>query len=392
MRMIYADHNATSSLKQAARAAMMAALDESANASSLHALGRVAKARVEHAHEAVAAFVGADISQLVFTSGGTEANVSALRGTLTGALMAEARITRLFVAANAHDSVRACASALAETIPGLKLYEIAVTKDGIVDVAALRLQLLQGKGRTLVSVMAANNETGAIEPLSEIARVVRTEGGEDALLHIDAVQAAGKIPVSFAEFDADLMTLSAHKMGGPQGVGALILRASVPFAPLFPGAQEMHRRAGTENVPAIAGFGAVVAQAQNDLADMNRLGVLRDRFEAELMKLAPDAVIFARGAARLANTSNFAVPGLLAETALIALDCDGIALSSGAACASGKTGVSHVLSAMGVDRELARCGLRLSLGWTTNEGDVDAVLASLKRLLDRKNSRKSVAA
>ena len=385
--MAYLDHNANSPLRDGARRAMEAALDACGNASSVHGAGRAARARIETAREQVARLTGAPAGAVVFTSGGSEANALALRGAVAGAADAEDRITRLFVSAIEHESVRANAAALAETVPGLKLNIVSVTKDGSVDLPALRLQLMQGKGRALVSVMAANNETGVVQDIAAIARLVRTEAGEGALLHVDAVQAAGRIPLSFVETDADYMTLSAHKLGGPQGAGALILKDEAPFAPLIAGGgQEMRRRAGTENVAAIAGFGAAAAEASDFASEAERIRSLRDRFEAELKKLSPDVMIFGANGPRLPNTSNFAIPDLPAETALIALDLDGVQLSSGSACSSGKVSPSHVLLAMGVDESVARCGLRASFGWNSREEDVDAAIAALRTLIVRRSA------
>lgn len=382
--MIYLDHNATSPIRASAKRAMLDALEECGNASSIHAAGRAARARVEHARESVARLADTDPRSVVFLSGGSEANNSALRGAIAGALAAEDRITRIFVSAIEHESVRAVAAALGETVPGLKVSEIPVTLAGVVDIPAFRLKLMQGKGRVLVSAMSANNETGAVQDLVAVADLVRTEGSEGALLHVDAVQAAGRIPLSFDRLGADYMTLSAHKLGGPQGAGALLMKEGAPFLPLIAGGgQEMGRRSGTENVAAIAGFGAAAAEVSNFAAEVERLRALRDRFERELKERAPEAVIFAETVERLPNTSNFAIPGLAAETALIALDLDGVAVSSGSACSSGKVKPSHVLAAMRVDEALARCGLRVSFGWNNANGDVDAVIASLTRLIER---------
>jgi cysteine desulfurase len=379
--MIYLDHNATSPLRASARAAMQRAFDDAGNASSVHGAGRLARAMVEDARDKVARFAGAPRGSVVFTSGGGEANALALRGAVAAAAEAGERITRLFVLSIAHDSVRATAAALAESEPGLRVTEIPVAKDGVIDLDAFRRLLIGGKGRALVSVMAANNETGVIQPVVEIAKLVRAEGGEGALLHVDAVAAAGRTPIRFADWDCDYLSLSAHKIGGPQGAGALIMRDGAPLSPLFAGAQEMRRRGGTENTPAIAGFGAAAEEAARDRNDAGRM---RDRFENELRALAPKAVIFGVGAPRVANVSNFAIPGLLAETSLIALDLDGVAVSSGAACSSGTVKPSHVLAAMGVPEPLARCALRVSLGWNTRDQDINAALASLERLLARK--------
>jgi cysteine desulfurase len=320
-----------------------------------------------------------------FHQRGSEANALALKGAVGGALAAEDRLTRLLVSAVEHESVRAAAAALSETVPGLKLGEIPVNADGLIDLPALRLQLMQGKGRILVSVMAANNETGVVQNVADVAKLLRTEGGGDALLHVDAVQAVGRMPLSFRNVDADYMTVSAHKLGGPQGAGALIVKEGAPLAPLVDGGgQELGRRSGTENVAAIAGFGAAAESLAGVAAEIPRLTSLRDRFEAELLRVTPEAVIFGVRAQRIANTSNFSIPNLAAETALIALDLDGVAVSSGSACSSGKVKPSHVLAAMGVDQNLARCGLRVSFGWTSREEDVDLVISSLRRLIDRR--------
>jgi len=257
--------------------------------------------------------------------------------------------------------------------------------DGLIDLGAFRLQLMQGKGRALVSVMAANNETGVVQDWGAVRRVMKAEGGEGALLHVDGVQAVGRIPFSFEANWIDYLTLSAHKLGGPQGVGALVLSDNAPLAPLIHGGgQESGRRAGTENVAAIAGFGAAAEEAGDFPVTNARIAGLRNRFEQELKCLAPDVVIFGEKVFRLANTSNFVIPGLSAETALIALDLDGVAVSSGSACSSGKVKPSHVLAAMGVDETLARCGLRVSFGWSSRDEDVDAAIASLRRLIARR--------
>jgi cysteine desulfurase len=386
--MIYLDHNATSPLRVSAKCVMLDALGETGNASSVHGAGRRARARVEKAREQVAKLANAVSSAVIFTGSGSEANALALCGAVAGALAAEDRITRLFISSIEHESVRASATALADTVPGIKLSEIPVSKDGAVDCAAFRLALMQGKGRALVSVMAANNETGAVQDLAEVSRIVRSEGSEGALLHVDGVQAAGRIPLSFDALELDYLTLSAHKIGGPQGVGALLAREGAPLAPLISGGgQEMGRRSGTENVAGVAGFGAAAEEACDFPAVSPRMAGLRDRFEAELKRIAPEAVIFGASRPRLPNTSNFAIPGLSAETALIALDLDGIAVSSGSACSSGKVKSSRVLAAMGVDPELTRSGLRVSFGWSSREEDIEAIIESLRTLLARRMGR-----
>ena len=245
--------------------------------------------------------------------------------------------------------------------------------------------LMQGKGRVLVSVMAANNETGVLQDVAEIGKLVKEEGGPGALFHVDAVQFAGHMPLSFPATGANYLTLSAHKLGGPQGTGALIAKQTAPLsAEIAGGGQEFGRRAGTENVAAIAGFGAVADQIDEIRSGAAAPKTLRKHFEVELKQLAPDAVIFSEQAERLPNTCNFAIPGLGSETALIALDLDGIAVSSGSACSSGKVKPSHVLRAMGVPDDLARCGIRVSFGWQNRETDIDALIESLRRLLARR--------
>ena len=352
------------------------ALSIGGNPSSVHGQGRKARAAVERAREQVAALSGARAQDVIFTSGGTEANALALWGAVHGAAEAGARITRLFVSAIEHDSVMANAAALAERIPGLRLELIPVTADGVIDLDALRVLLREGKGRALVAVMAANNETGVIQPLSDVAALMKEHEG---YLFVDAVQATGKIAL---DVSADYLSLSAHKIGGPQGVGALVVREGAPLAAtILGGGQERGHRAGTENVAGIAGFGAAASVAA-------RLSpALRDRFEVELKSIAPDAVIFGAGSPRLSNTSNFALPGIAAETAVMALDLDGVMVSSGSACSSGKVRPSHVLRAMGVSDALATCALRVSFGWNSTEADVDAALSSISNLVSRVKAR-----
>ncbi len=375
--MAYLDHNATSPLRDEARLAAERALALGANASSIHAGGRAARALIEQARGQVAALAGASVADVVFTSGGTEANAMALWGAVQGAADAGDRITRLFVSAIEHSSILANASALTERFSGIRLQTLRVGADGIVDSDALREGLREGKGRALVALMAANNETGVVQPVSAVADLAQEAG---ALLLVDAVQAAGKIPVP----QADYVSLSAHKIGGPQGVGALILKPGAPFTPPFRGGgQEQGRRSGTENLSGLAGFGAAA-----ECAALNPgVEALRDGFEARLMQICPEATIFGVDVQRLPNTSNFALPGIAAETALMALDLDGVMVSSGAACSSGKVKPSHVLHAMGVKEELARSALRVSFGWSSSPADAEAAVISLSNLIARIRSR-----
>jgi len=386
---IYLDHHAATPASAAALRAMEAARAQEplGNPASVHAAGRAARALIEDARETVAAFAGAVPGGVVFTSGGTEANALALRGAIAGATEIGEPITRLLVQATAHESVRAVALSLAETTPGLQLIEIPVDASGRVDVAGLRAQLASGTGRALVSLIFVNNETGAVEHIAALAKLVRAEAGAGALIHVDAVS-GGFCPIRFREWDADYLSLSAHKLGGPQGAGALIVRGTAPLAALFNGFQEMRRRGGTENVCGIAGFGAAVgALQQNCEAEAARTAFIRRRFENALEKFG--ATIFAGGAERAPNTTCFAIPDVSAETALMALDLDEICVSSGAACSSGKIGRSHVLKAMGVPDEVARCALRVSFGWNSTEEEADAAIAALQKLLARIAARKA---
>jgi cysteine desulfurase len=282
---------------------------------------------------------------------------------------------RLFVSAIEHPSVRSGGRFAASAVEELK-----VTNEGLLDLHALRSALARAE-RPLVSVMLANNETGIIQPIAEIAAIVHAANG---ILHVDAVQGAGRIDCQMAALGADLLSISAHKLGGPQGVGALIRGADVHIAdPLIRGGgQERSLRAGTENVAGIAGFGAACADAQDKWqADARQMAALRDMLEAGIKAITPQAVIFGVNAARLPNTTLVAVPGIKAETAIIAFDLNGVALSSGAACSSGRVQASHVLAAMGVDADLARGALRISLGWSTTQADVETLLNAWKTVV-----------
>src|SRR5690349_14132131 len=369
---IYLDWNATTPLRPEAKAAMAHAWEIGGNPSSVHAEGREARRLVEEARAVVAAAVGADAQDVVFTSGGTEANSLALTPGLTRGK--GPGVERLLISAIEHASVLSGGRFAAEAIR-----HIGVTRDGVVDLDRLRV-LLDGKA-ALVSIMLANNETGAIQPVAEAAEIVHAAGG---LLHVDAIQALGKIPFDLASTGADLMSLSAHKIGGPKGVGALVLAEGVEgLAPLLRGGgQEKGRRAGTENVAGIAGFGAAAKAAlAGRERDASRMERLRARLEAGLRR-TPGAMVFAGEAGRLPNTVLFAVPGMRAETAVIGFDLAGIAVSSGSACSSGKVQPSHVLAAMGFGRELAEGAVRLSLGWSTSEADIDLALEAWRKLAD----------
>lgn len=368
---VYLDWNATTPLRREAREAMGAAWEFAGNPSSVHAEGRQARRLVEEARDAIAAAVGASARNVVFTSGGTEANALALTPGLRRGTGVPVR--RLLVSAVEHASVLAGGRFPADAI-GI----VGVTPSGLLDLDRLRAMLADGPP-ALVSVMLANNETGVVQPVMEAAGIVHEAGG---LLHVDAIQALGKIPFDINALGADLLTLSAHKIGGPKGVGALVVAGDLlGLEPVLRGGGQEHgRRAGTENVAGIAGFGAAAKAAMAVLEDdAARLEGLRSRLE-EGLRQTPGIVIFSGDAPRLPNTTLFTVPGLKAETAVIGFDLAGIAVSSGSACSSGKVQPSHVLEAMGFGPELAQGAVRLSLGWSTTPADVDRTLEAWRRL------------
>jgi cysteine desulfurase len=370
---VYLDWNATAPLRPEAREAMAAAWDHSGNPSSVHAEGRQARGLVEQARATIAGAVGALPRNIVFTSGGTEANALALTpGLRRGSAFP---VKRLLVSAIEHASVLAGGRFQLETIG-----TVGVTSAGLLDLDRLRA-MLKDNSSALVSVMLANNETGAVQPVVEAGEIVHSAGG---LLHVDAIQAFGKIPFDINAMNADLVTLSAHKIGGPKGVGALVLAEGLPGpeALLRGGGQELGRRAGTENVAGIAGFGAAAKAAMAVLEkDAIRLRNLQSRLENGLRQ-TPGVMVFAEAVTRLPNTTLFTLPGLKAETAVIGFDLSGIAVSSGSACSSGKVQPSHVLEAMGFGPDLAQGAVRLSLGWSTSDADVDRCLEAWRKLAD----------
>jgi cysteine desulfurase len=356
----YLDYNATAPIRPAAAAAVSEALQLGGNPSSVHAFGRAARARLEDARDSVTALAGAPPERLIFTSGGTEANNLALTWALGG---------RVLVSAGEHSSVLEAAPH-AERIP--------LKSDGQVDLAALEELLAAAPRPSLLSLMLANNETGVIQPLAEAVRLARAAG---VPVHCDAVQAAGKVALDIEDLGVQLMSLSAHKIGGPAGVGALVVTEDLALEPLLRGGgQERRRRAGTENLPGIAGFAAAAREAAGQLREFGQLSRLRDRIEAEAKAIAPEVRIFGHQAPRLANTSCLAMPGVRAETQVMALDLAGVAVSAGAACSSGKVAPSHVLQAMGVEDALADGAIRVSLGWASVPEDVDLFLAAWAEL------------
>ncbi|MGB6540717.1 MAG: cysteine desulfurase family protein [Xanthobacteraceae bacterium] len=373
---VYLDWNATAPMRREAREALHDALALAGNPSSVHAEGRAARSLIERARAEVAALVGAKPADVFFTSGGTEANMLALTPAIETAGEKRPR-ERLLMSAIEHSSVRAGGRFPAEAIA-----DIAVDADGRVNLAALA-QVLANAPRPLVSIMLANNETGVVQPVAEAAAIVHAAGG---LLLVDAVQAVGRVPCDIGALGADLLTLSAHKIGGPKGVGALVRASEAIHFPdplIRGGGQERGMRAGTENVAGIAAFGAAAAAVgQQAATEAAHMLALRNELEGGLRAISLNAVIFGAGtgAERLPNTTLFALEGMKAETAVIAFDLEGVAVSSGAACSSGKVQPSHVLAAMGVSPALVRGAVRVSLGWTTTKADIDRFLDAWRKV------------
>ncbi|MFM9942041.1 MAG: cysteine desulfurase family protein [Hyphomicrobiaceae bacterium] len=369
----YLDWNATAPLRPEARAAMVEALDLVGNPSSVHAEGRRARRIVEDAREKVARLVGAKPAEVVFTSGATEAN-----NWVVGRTWDRVVFSRL-----EHPSVVAPALACrGDTV------EIGATRYGSIDVGALAAwlendheRLQRAPGRTLLALQAANNETGIVQPLAAAAALAAAHG---VLVHSDAVQAVGRLPIDFARSNLSFLSISGHKLGAPKGIGALIVRSGAPLPPrIIGGGQERGMRAGTENVAAIAGFGAAAAAASGEIGYFASLGGLRDRLEDAVVQATPEAVVIGHGAERLANTACLALPGRMAETLVAAFDLTGIAVSAGAACSSGKVQASPVLAAMGLAPEITGGAIRISIGPATTVEDIDAFVTAWTRITRR---------
>lgn len=367
---IYLDHNATTPLKPGVRDSMLEALDFAGNASSVHRIGREARRKLEESRETIRRCINAGPRDVVvFTSGATEANNMVMQGVAT---------ERMLVSAIEHPSILQSAPAEKEIIP--------VLPSGVIDLAALEKTLAGNTRQTLISVMMVNNETGVIQPVAAVVELARKHG---ALVHTDAVQAASRLPVDLQRLGVDFMTLSAHKIGGPQGSGCLIVANCAVVEPLIRGGgQEKNLRGGTENLAGIVGFAK--AAELTDPAEFQKLAPLRDKIEAILQEHAPELRIFGQAEGRVANTSMMAIPGATSETQLIALDLAGICVSNGAACSSGTVKSSHVLRAMGADKDTASCALRVSLGWNTTETDVDTFIRKWIEMYDRIKSRRAV--
>lgn len=364
---VYLDWNATAVPRPESVAAVARAAARVGNPSSVHGPGRLARQTVEAARAQVAAAVGARPQEVIFLSGGTEANTLAL---------CQPAWRSIVVSAVEHDSVRAAAGAT-----GLPVHVVGVDENGVVRLDALAETLADSTPPVLVSLMLANNETGVIQPVAEAARIAHAHG---ATVHCDAVQALGKIPVDRDGLDVDLMSLSAHKIGGPTGVGALVVRDGLAVQPaIVGGGQELGRRSGTENGPGIAGFGVAAESAVAELDDAGRLAALRDDLEARIARVAPQTRFFSARAERLANTSCLSMAGVPAETQVMALDLTGVCVSSGSACSSGKVRASHVLAAVGAGDAEAGEAIRVSLGRTTTPGDIDRFVDAWSTLYER---------
>ena len=360
----YLDFNATAPARPEVIDAVAGAMRDLGNASSVHTEGRSARGRVEKARAKVASLVGATADSVVFTASGTESNNQALRA---------ADCERIIVSAIEHESVLQARSD-AVICP--------VRPDGLVDLEVLECLLAQSNVSTIVSVMLANNETGIIQPVREAAQLAHAAG---ALFHCDAVQAAGKIPVDMVSLNVDSMALSAHKVGGPQGVGALIYRKPSAIQRLIHGGgQESGLRAGTENVPGIVGYGVAAESALAGLGSFRKLEALRDELERRVLQIEPSVKIFGKGLARLPNTSKFATQELTSELQVMGLDLDGVSISAGSACSAGRIETPYVLAAMGVPEKFGLCAIRVSLGWTSTADDIDRFIVAWKKLHNRK--------
>jgi cysteine desulfurase len=388
---IYLDHNATAPLHPAAREAMCAAFDLCGNASSIHAEGRAARALIEAARDEVAAFVGVAPKGVVFTSGGTEALNLALTPHVEAGGEKSKPFDLLLAGAGEHPAVLA-----GHRFAPAQLELASLTPLSVLDLDALgeALSRAQAAGhRAMLALQAANNETGVIQPVSEAAGMIHAAGG---LLVCDAVQAAGKIPCDLGNLGADALVFSAHKFGGPKGAGALCFGSDsyhIKDALLRGGGQERGLRAGTENIAGIAGMAAALAAAKARLGEQGMaLSLWRDEMETEIVRVAPGAVFFGARAERLPNTSCFALPSIEAQVLLIALDMEGFAVSSGSACSSGKVKRSHVLSAMGVEPELAMGAIRVSLGWNSRREDCVSFVQALERTVKTIRARRDRSA
>lgn len=370
---IYLDYNATTPVKPEVADVMLSVLKSGGNPSSVHHLGRQAKAVLEKSRQTIGDMINCRPQMITFTSGGTEANNIALMSSGT---------QHLITSASEHDSILQITDSFEGTVEILPLDE-----NGLVPVEDLTTALSKqdDNTHTLISIMMANNETGVLQDIQSLAQIAHEAG---ATFHTDAIQALGKTPVDFKELGVDMMSLSAHKIGGPQGVGALVALEKLNIAPLIRGGgQEVGRRSGTENLPGIAGFAEAVRLVPKNLQKLAEISQMRDHLEKTILDHAPNAKCFGQNSPRTGNTTTILMPDVLSETQVMAFDLDGICISAGSACSSGKVKASHVISAMGASEEDARCTIRVSLGWNTTQDEVDQFVASWIKLYDRKSNR-----
>lgn len=360
---VYLDYNATAPIRPEVLERTASVMGEAGNASSMHQFGQRARSHVEKAREQIASAVCVSPEQVVFNSGATEGCNAILHGF---------KDKRVLISAIEHPAVFASA---------LQAEKIRVTRDGVVDLNALEEMLNSGSAPAIVSVMLVNSETGAIQPVRDVAALARKYG---ALVHTDAVQGLGRIPINFKELGVDFMTLSAHKVAGPMGVGALITRKDLQYPKFMQGGgQERGLRAGTVNVPGIAGFGLAVAIAEQELPDYRRITAMRDAMEARMKEICQESKICAREAPRVGNTTSISVPYMSAQSQLMQLDLSGFAVSSGSACSSGSFKPSHVLMAMGMNEEESKTALRISLGWATTQDEIDRFVEAWGTMVNR---------
>ena len=372
-KLVYFDYNATALIRPAVISLMQEIMGQPGNASAVHSFGRNARARVEKAREQVAEFCCVTPGQVTFNSGATEANNTVLK-----AFAGE----RVLVSAIEHLS-------MIEPMPNIE--KIPVTADGVVDESAFEKMLDKGPAPALISVMMVNNETGAIQPVEKLARMAKKKHPH-VFFHTDAVQAAGKMRLDLPALHVDYLSLSSHKIGGPQGVGALVLAPGArPAKLLYGSGQEKRQRAGTENVAGIAGFGLAAEIAAREIEEYAKLSILRDRLEKGMVKMAADLIIYAKNAPRVPNVTAFSLPGVDAQTILMGLDLEGMAISRGTACGSGAVKPSHVIHAMAGDLAPHDGALRISMGWATVPGDIDSFLNAWEKIMVRINGKKEVA-
>jgi len=371
---IYFDYNATGIPKRGVIDAVAEAMSHVGNPSSVHGAGRAARLRVDDARASIAALINTSPQNIIFTGCGTEANNMALRGTAAASII--------------HSVIEHEATVEAATATGKPVYHVAVDAHGVVDMAALVKALATAPSPALVSIMLANNETGVIQPIADIAKAAHEFG---ALVHTDAIQAVSKIPVDFSALGVDMMSIAAHKMGGPQGIGALIVRPGIDVnAFLVGGGQERGRRSGTENVAGIVGFGVASELAQRDMDKYDHVRQLRDELQAKILACAPDAKAFGSGGERLPNTLSISMPGVPGDVQVMQFDLAGIALSSGSACSSGRVRESHVLNAMGAGQDGLNA-IRISMGPDTNAGEVDRFFKAWQKIYQKKAGQAEMA-